>query len=459
MLVPSNPTVTTSPPGSFTIRCDHRHPACFTSDWDPAVRHFTQSLSAHLVVLVTVAACSDLAGPGLSPLTELPRTLSVTEQQVLRSSTAFGFDLIREVAARDQRPNVVLSPFSASMALAMALNGADGETFDEMRTTLGFPELTLQEINDAFSSLTDLLTTLDPDVRFEVGNSLWANQDVPFHESFMQAVAAAFDARSESRDFADPATLEAINAWAAENTGGLIDSILDELDPALALLLINAIYFDAPWATRFDPDDTTARDFRRADDSVVPVDMMSLRDVEVRLGQGPEYAAAELPYASTAFTMVIIVPHGDARSFLAELDQAAWDAVLAGLRPTTVDVLSIPKFSLMYDSFLNDALREMGMARAFRPGADFTRMSSVGDRLCIDFVRQKTFIEIDERGTRAAAVTTVGVGVTSFTGFVVDRPFVFALRERLSGAVLFVGLVGDPTAEDPGPGDFTSTCG
>jgi serine protease inhibitor len=423
------------------------------------VRHFNQSLSALLFALVTVSACSDLTGPGLNPLTELPRTLSVAEQQVIGSATAFGFDLIREVAARDQRPNVVLSPFSASMALAMALNGSDGETFDEMRTTLGFPALTLQEINDAFSSLTDLLTTLDPDVRFEVGNSLWANEDVPFHEAFTQSVAAAFDARAESRDFADPATLEAINAWAAENTDGLIDSILDELDPTLALLLMNAIYFDAPWASRFDPDDTTAQDFRRADDSVVPVDMMSLGGVEVRLGQGPDYAAVELPYASTAFTMVIIVPHEDARAFLAELDQAEWDAVLAGLQPTTVDLLSIPKFSLTYDGFLNDALEEMGMGRAFRPGADFTRMSPVGDRLCIDFVRQKTFIEIDEQGTRAAAVTAVGVGVRSFTGLIVDRPFVFALRERLSGAVLFVGLVGDPTAEDPGPEDFASACG
>ena len=422
------------------------------------MRHFSQSLSALLLALVTVAACSDLTGPGLNPLTELPRTLSVAEQQVIGSATAFGFDLIREVAARDQRPNVVLSPFSASMALAMVLNGSYGETFDEMRTTLGFPDLTLQEINDAFSSLTDLLTTLDPNVRFEVGNSLWTNRAVPFHEAFTQSVTAAFDARGESRDFADPATLEAINAWAAENTGGLIDSILDELDPTLALLLMNTIYFDAPWASRFDPDDTTVQDFRRADDSVVPVDMMSLGGVEVRLGQGPDYAAVELPYASTAFTMVIIVPHEDARAFVAELDEVEWDAVLAGLQPTVVDLLSIPKLSLTYDGLLNDALEEMGMGRAFRPGANFTRMSPVGEDLCIDFVRQKTFIEIDEQGTRAAAVTAVGVGVKSFTGLIVDRPFVFALRERLSGTVLFLGLVGDPTAEDPGPEDVASTC-
>jgi len=296
-------------------------------------------------------------------------------------------------------------------------------------------------------------------VRFEIGKSLWANEDVPFHEAFVHSVIAAFDAHSESRDFEDPATLDAINAWVAQNTDGLIDSILEELHPTLALLLLNAIYFDAPWTNLFDADETTSQDCRRADDSVVQVDMMSLRDVEVPLGGGADYAAAELPYGSSALAMVVVVPNGKARSFLAELDQSAWDAILAGLRPTTMDLISLPKFEIAYDSFLNEALKEMGMGRVFGPGADFTKMSPVGDRICIDFVRQKTFIEIDERGTRAAAVTAVGARAVSFNSLVADRPFIFVPRERLSGAVLFVGLVGDPTGEEPGPDPVMTECG
>lgn len=423
------------------------------------MRRLRTSASVFFPAVVLVAACSDVLGPEFESITELPRALSVAEHEVVGSSTAFGFDLMREVAIRDDRPNIVLSPLGASMALAMTLNGADGETFDEVRAALGFAQLPQQEINEGFRDLTQLLTTLDADVRFDIGNSLWANEDVPFHDSFLQAVTAAFEARSETKDFADPATLDTINAWAADHTNGLIDRVLEDLDPSLALLLINAIYFDAPWTYQFEANDTAPQAFRRADGSSVQVDMMSLSNVELPFGGGPGYVAVELPYGGSAFSLVIIVPDADARGFLTGFDAAAWDAVVAGLRPTTVDLLSIPKFELTHDAFLNEALKEMGMDRAFRPGADFSRMSPVGDNICIDFVRQKTFIEVDERGTRAAAVTTVGARLVSFTALIADRPFIFALRERLSGAVLFVGLVGDPTAEDPGPEPLVSDCG
>jgi len=159
--------------------------------------------------------------------------------------------------------------------------------------------------------------------------------------------------------------------------------------------------------------------------------------------------------------MVVIVPTGGVtvRDFLEGLDSPAWDALVAGLAVREVSQVSLPKFTLTYDAYLNDALVGMGMGVVFGPRADFTRMSPIGDDLCISFVRQKTFIEVDERGTRAAAVTGVGVGVTSAPpGFVADRPFVFAIRERLSGTLLFAGLVGDPTAEDPGPEPFTPDC-
>ena len=257
----------------------------------------------------------------------------------------------------------------------------------------------------------------------------------------------------------DPATLDAINGWVAEATEGEIETILEQLDPEQVALLLNAIYFDGAWTTEFDPDDTRPRAFTRADGSTVEVEMMSISDEEFPLAWSPEYAAAELPYGGGAFTMVIVVPSGDARSFAAGLDEEGWDGIVESLSPTEVDALSIPRLSLTWDGFLNDALKAMGMEVAFGGGADFSGMSPVGDQLCIDFVRQKTFLEVDERGTRAAAVTAVGIGFTSFTGLIADRPFLFAIRERLSGTLLFTGLVGDPTAEDPGPDGFVDTCG
>lgn len=430
----------------------------------PHIRSSTASWARPLAwpLAFLVAACGDPSGPGddPTPITELPRELSASEVAVIADANAFGFDLMRAVLERDDRANVVLSPLSASMALGMTLNGARSHTFEEMRSALRFGTLGQEEINAAYRGLIDLLTELDPDVRFDIANSIWARLGVPIEASFLDVVHAAFDARTETRDFSDPSTVDEINLWVRESTGGLIDGIIDSLDPSAVMLLVNAIYFDGAWSTRFDPADTHQGTFTRADGSTVAVDMMSLEGVELPLGGGEGYAAVELPYGGGAYSMVIALPHpgADVRDFLRTLDASAWAELVARLTPTKVDLVSIPRFTVTFDSYLNDALGAMGMEGAFQPGADFTGLSPLGDRMCIDFVRQKTFIDVDERGTRAAAVTGVGVGATSFLGVVVDRPFAFALRERLSGTVLFLGSVGDPTANDPGPEPYVDTC-
>lgn len=416
-----------------------------------------------LLPALLLAGCSDTVGPadGSDPITELPRDLTASELAVIQHGNAFGLALAREVATRDERANIILSPLSASLALGMTLNGTASGTFDAMRATLGFEGMTQEQINEAYRGLMELLTTLDPEVRFDIANSVWANKDVPFHAAFLQAVQNAFAARVESRDFVDPATLQAVNDWVSENTDGLIPTILEHIDPSLVMLLINAIYFDGAWTTEFKPADTRSAAFHREDGSTVDVDMMTMKDAEVRSGGGPGYMAVELPYGGEAFSMVVVQPEwgSDARQFLQGLDTDEWNAIVGSLTSTKLDQLSIPRFKLDYDAYLNDALKAMGMGVAFRPGADFTRLSPQGDAMCISFVRQKTFVEVDERGTRAAAVTAVGVGRTSFNGFIADRPFVFAIRERLSGTILFLGMVGDPTADDPGPAPLVSECG
>ena len=418
-----------------------------------------------VVILSLVAAgCGDSTGPGdddpIPDPIELPRALTTNEVSLIATSNAFGLDLVREVVERDDRPNIVLSPLSASMALGMTMNGAAGQTFEAMRSTLGFGGLPVDEINNSYRSLIDLLVELDPEVDFTIANSVWANADVPFHDSFFQSVTVAFDARVETRDFGAGSTLPEINGWVDEKTDGLIDRILDQLDPNLIMLLLNAIYFDGAWTTSFDPEDTRPGDFHRTDGSVVSVEMMSLNEGELALAAGADFSAVELPYGGGAYTMVVVVPQPptDARAFMASLDRSRWESILAELTTREVDLVSIPKLTLSYDGLLNEALKDMGMDVAFHPGADFTAMSPVGDQFCIDFVRQKTFIEVDEEGTRAAAVTAVGIGPTSFNGVIADRPFVFAIRERLTGTLLFMGLVGDPTVTDSGPAPEAMDC-
>jgi serpin B len=406
-----------------------------------------------LGVATLAAACSNALGPGdLGPIDTLPRSLSASEQALIEHSNAFGLELLRTVVVADDRPNVVLSPLSVSMALGMTLNGARAGTFDAMRSALGFHGLSQDEINAAYRDLIALLTDLDPSVRFQIANAIWANDEIAFRDAFFQAVEDYFGAEAASRDFGDSATLEEINAWVADRTEGLIDEILSTLDPDLAMLLVNAIYFEGAWTTRFDPEETTTADFTRADGSTVRVPMMRMSDAEVALGGGAGFQVAELPYGVGAFAMTVVVPQGDARDFVSGLTDSRWAEILGSLgEPREIDLLSLPRVRLTWDGYLNDALRDMGMEVAFSTEADFTGMTEdVG--LCLDFVRQKTFLEVDEEGTRAAAVTAVGVGVTSFTGFVADRPFLLAIRERLSGTILFTGLVGDPSvgeAEEP----------
>jgi serpin B len=394
--------------------------------------------------------CESPSEPGpAETIDELPRPLTVLEEDVIRSSNRFGIDLLARVAAEDPNPNVVLSPLSASMALGMTLNGAVDSTFQAMSSVLGFDGMSQAEINEAYAGLIDLLDDLDPAVRFDIANAIWANEDVPFHSSFFDAVVEAFDARVEAADFGDPATLEALNGWVSEKTNGKIPKLLDQIDPQLIMLLLNAIYFDGRWTTEFDPDDTRPGTFTRPDGSEVTVDMMSLEEVDIRLGGGDGFQMAEIPYGGGAYGMVILLPwEGDARGLVPSLTEATWNEAVSTLAEVEADLLTLPKFKVSYDVFLNQPLADQGMAVAFGSNADFSGMGPNGSGYCIDFVRQKTFIEVDEAGTRAAAATVVGIGPTSFLGMVVDRPFMFVIRERLSGTILFSGVIEDPTASE-----------
>jgi serine protease inhibitor len=243
-----------------------------------------------------------------------------------------------------------------------------------------------------------------------------------------------------------------INAWVSEATDGLIDAIVDPpINPLTMAFLINAIYFEGEWTLQFDPDRTATGDFRRSDGSTVSVPFMSMSDEAFPYAQTPDYQAIELPYGGEAFAMTVVLPSDatDIGEFVESLDAEAWAEIIAGLGETEL-LVALPKFALEYEKTLNDALEALGMEVAFDPAtADFSRMQrdALAMQLHISRVKQKAFVDVDEEGTRAAAVTSVEVGVTSAPPmFRADRPFLFAIRERLSGALLFTGVVRDPSA-------------
>jgi serpin B len=406
-----------------------------------------------VAALMAAAACSTLPTEGSrssqpAALTALPRPLTAGETKVRDASNAFAFALWGQVSGAQRDTNVFISPLSASFALGMTLNGAAGQTADQMRSALQFGTATLPEINAGYKSLVALLTSLDPSVQMQVANSIWYRQEFPFRQAFFDTTKAYFDATVRGLNFTDkPASLAAINGWASSATNGKIPAVLDDILAQQVMFLINAIYFKGSWRAKFDPALTVPSVFAAVGGASQAVQLMHRLDT-LSYAESATYQAADLPYGNTAFTMTVLLPKAgsDVETLAASLTPAMWQSLTAGFRVQKVDFY-LPKLTLKYERKLNDDLRALGMVTPFVPGgADFTQMAPApaGNQLFIDFVKQNTFVDINEEGTEAAAVTTVGVGVTSMPVYPVmrvDRPYLFVLRERLTGTVLFMGKI------------------
>lgn len=403
-----------------------------------------------IVLCALAAACNDAVGPGplpggpQEPIEALPRELSPQEAALVDAGNGFSFRLLGRVVQEEPDANVFLSPLSVSMVLGMLLNGAEGETRDEIETALGVSSLTLDEINRSYRDLIVLLLGLDPSVETAVANSIWIRQGFPVVPEFLATGQEFFDAEVAALDFGDPASLERINGWVEEKTRGRIERIVDAIRPEDVMFLINALYFKGLWQTRFDPEDTRPASFRRPDGSRVEVAMMSLDSLFSQTAT-ERYQAVDLPYGGGAFSMIVVVPaEGTTTAELAaELDRTAWRELVEGLQVRYLQV-SLPRFELVYEKTLNEALQDLGIRKAFAD-ADFSRLTP-GGGVWLDYVKQKTFVKVDEAGTEAAAVTVGAIAVSAPPPFVADRPFLFAIRERLSGTILFVGQVTDPSS-------------
>ncbi|HSJ24682.1 MAG TPA: serpin family protein [Longimicrobiales bacterium] len=393
-----------------------------------------------------LAGCAEktMTGPGAQ---EPVRPLTTVEQDVVSASTGFGLALLQNVHAAESAPNVLLSPLSASMALGMALNGAAGTTFNAMRDALGFDGMSEDQINRAYRGLVAQLRARDPKVEFRLANSVWYERTFQVKAPFIQAARDYFDAEVTALDFTSASAPGTISQWAEQQTGGRIRDLVDAIDPLDRMILVNAVYFKAPWTMPFEPNATRNGAFTRADGSEVQVPLMS-GDRSYPSFSDDDVQIVELPYADTAFSMVLLAPAaGNTLDVLtAELTAAQWDGWMSELRAQRL-MLTVPKFRFEYDIEMNAVLDVMGMGIAFQPRvADFTRIADVDD-LHISRVRQKAFIDVHELGTEAAAATSVTISVTSMPPVMrFDRPFLFAIRERSTGTILFVGRVGDPSA-------------
>ncbi len=400
-----------------------------------------------LLAILAVAGCGQSTAPEKVP----PRPLSKEESTIVTSDNAFGLRLFRRLGEAENGKNLFISPLSVSMALGMTLNGADGATRDSMAHALELAGLTEDQINGSYRTLIDLLTSIDPKVDVRIANSVWARSGVSVDTGFAGRLGRFFSAPVTSLDMASPAASPRINRWVSDATGGRIPSIVpDQIPGDLVMYLIDAIYFKGSWSRRFDPKLTTDGEFKLRDGSVTSVKMMRGETAKLSVASGDRYQIVDLPYGDGQYSMTIILPRPgvDVDALIAGLDASTWSAWLASLRESET-MISMPRFKLTYESSLNDVLMGMGMAVAFTTDADFTRMSRDYPKgaLFIGEVRHKTFVEVNEEGTEAAAATSVGMVETSAPEpIVVNRPFICAIRERHSGAILFIGRILDPTS-------------
>jgi serpin B len=396
---------------------------------------------------LVLAACGDPSGPP-EPLENLPRQLTVAEQQIIQASNTFSFDLLKQVRATETGENVFLSPLSASMSLGMVLNGAAGNTFDQMRSTLRFGQMSQADINASYRGLLDLLLKLDNSVEITIANSTWARKGIPFVPAFFTAVKQSFDAEAKELDFGLPSAKDTINAWVRTSTRNRIPSIVDQIDPFDILFVINAIYFKGNWTEQFEKSRTRQGPFRLDNGTTVQVQMMSAERMPIGFVAYPNgTVVAEFPYGRRAFNLAVVLPPQNTKlaDFVATLDPTTWTRWMTDLRPIDDAHVELPRFRLEYEKSLNTTLKALGMTDAFDEQlADLSKLTTRTDAY-ITYVKQKTFLKVDEVGTEAAAVTVSGAGATSAPpGIRVDRPFLLAIREKLSGTILFIGAIGHP---------------
>lgn len=388
-----------------------------------------------------------------APEEPIPDLASV-EKRLIESDNKFGLKLFRELNKEEESDsNIFISPLSVAMALGMTYNGAAGETQKAMQKTLELEGFTLEEVNQCYQHLIESLTQLDPKVQFGIANSIWYRESegrrVP-REEFLSLCDEYYNALVRGLDFNDPSSVDTVNMWVEEETNGRIKDLVSKpIGYTTLMSLINAIYFKGTWTYEFDPEETADAWFYLPDGSKKRCNMMKQRSLFDYL-ENDTFQAIDLPYGDGDFSMTIFLPRWSISvdSLIAELNQDNLNDWISFFESDSVD-LYLPRFKLEWGQKLNDVLSAFGMGVCFGEFADFCKMYE-GPPVWISEVKHKSFIEVNEEGTEAAAATVV-VMVESAEpmGLMmeINRPFLFMIRENVSGTILFIGKIVDPGYE------------
>ncbi|MBT1697734.1 serpin family protein [Fulvivirgaceae bacterium PWU4] len=391
------------------------------------------------VLIIFVMACESAhVQPDNTPNL---RAMSAAEVQITRGVNDFTFDLFKRID--EPAKNSFMSPLSVSMALGMVMNGTSDETRQSILNTIDYSEFTAAEVNQAYKDLTELLLSMDRTVTMDVANSVWHNRNYAVNRDFVSIVRQQYDAKVEGLNFSADDAKNTINNWVANKTREKITKVIERIAPEDVMFLINAIYFKGSWAQQFDKTRTSVAPFKTVDGTSVTADMMHAKDAVVQLYQNDEVQVVDVPYGNGQFSFTIVAPFSNLNEMTGVLDAAQLTGWISHADSTKI-TLRMPRFKMRWQKDLKETLMSMGMKINGFPNL----FESISDNLEISKVDHQAYLDVNEEGTEAAAVTTVGIQLTSAPierVITIDRPFLFMIREKHSGVILFMGKLVNPS--------------
>jgi serpin B len=368
--------------------------------------------------------------------------IPATPVNIQKAHNALGLNLMKSLAKSDTNKNIFISPSSIALALSMVYNGANSTTKTAMQQTLHLQGLDISTINKESLGLMSALQNPGSGIELTVANSIWAKKGFEFNPNFIGTIESYYKAQSSTIDFADPASVTAINSWASKNTKGKIPTIIDKIPADMVMYLINAVYFKGSWTLAFEKKLTEDRLFYSAGNKTKNVPMMH-KSGSLPYFENAEVQSVKLTYGKDAKVSMYVFLPKDLNSFVSGLTPTKWAEYMRSYQNKPGD-LFLPRFKLEYEKQLKDSLSGLGMSVAFSDKAD---LSGIGGNLKISEVKHKTYVDVNEEGTEAAAVTSVGVSVTSVQipddpfMMEVNKPFFFGIVDDVTGEILFTGAI------------------
>ena len=383
------------------------------------------------------------------------KTIELDEKsaELIEADNEFGLEIFQKIREASSEENIMISPLSISVAFAMAYNGADSETKTEMEKAMKLNGLTTEQINNSYKMLINALQSLDKDVVFEIADAIFYTEGFSVKSDFLNINKTIYDAEVEKLNFSSSSAVQTINSWVADKTHDKIKSIIQQLNPLDRLVLLNAIYFNGIWTNKFDENGTHMLNFTKTDGTNIEVPMMK-KEEKLGYTSNSLFSAIKMPYGKGQFNMFVMLPANgkSSQDVIDELNTDNWNNWVKSFEIKDPVVVTMPRFKFAFETKLNKVLVQMGMEKAFQPYiADFSKMSD--EDLYISSAIHKSFIDVNENGTEAAAVTSITFTTTSAgneppkTYFTVNKPFVFAITEKDTNAILFMGEVQNPEYE------------